>query len=991
MGEGPQGKVWTIPPGVPFVDALAAGLLERDGGEPLALARVTILLPTRRACRSVREAFLRQRGGQALILPRMRPLGDLGDEDIVLDDEAGETAENADLPPAISPMRRQLLLTRLILKWGEAGAATADQAARLAAEFARLIDQVETERLGFDALAKLVPEDYAEHWQATLRFLKIVTEHWPAILAEQELVDPAERRNRALAALARRWRTRPPADPVVAAGSTGTVPATADLLAVIATLPKGEVVLPGLDHEADDATWQSLDETHPQYALKRLLERLEVDRGEVKAWPLPEGASLGFAHPARARFLAEALRPAATTDAWRDLKAPPKEALDGLTRIDAPGPQQEAGVIALRMREALDEEGRTAALVTRDRSLARRVAAELRRWGIEVDDSAGQPLADTVPGTFLRLTAALVVEHAAPVTLLAALKHPLAAGGMTPGAFRGRVRAFERAVLRGPRPGEGFAGLEKALKAATGKGGRALSPWLARLRKAAAPFARLAEGSAKTVDSLVRAHVAFAEELATSRSEPGAERLWAGEAGEAVAAFVAALLEAAPAMAPIGGDAYPALIDALMAGRVVRPRFGRHPRLQIWGPLEARLQSADIMILGGLNEGSWPPEPAADPWLSRPMRAEFGLPSPERRIGLAAHDFVQCACAPSVVLTRADKVEGMPTVPARWLLRLDNLLSRTSPEWPAGGAARDLLGWQMLLDRPNRVEPAGPPAPNPPLAVRPRKLSVTQVETWMRDPYAIYARHILGLKALDPVDADPGAAEYGSIIHDALDRFVRSCPGALPDDAYDRLLDCGRRAFAETVDRPGVWVFWWPRFERIAWWFIEQERARRAGLAAVASEVQGGLVVEGPAGSFTLTAQADRIERRADGRLVVIDYKTGALPKVADIKDGYAPQLPLEALMAAADGFEGVPAAAVAELAHWRLTGGEPPGEVKPLKDDPADMAERAGRGLKDLIARFDDPATSYVACPQPDVAPRFSDYAHLARIKEWSTAGEKG
>ena len=991
--SGGTPTVYTVPPWEPFVDALAGGILSGravplDPGDPLALSRLTILLPTRRACRALGLAFLRAAPGRALLLPRIRPLGDIDEDEMSIGDE-----DDAALPDAVSPLERRLQLTRLVQVFIRTARSTAltgaggvDQVSRLARALASLLDEIQIARLDPDALAALAPEEYAAHWQEVLQFLAIIMNQWPAHLAEHDKIDPWARRDALLARLAERWQAEPPANPVIGAGSTGSVPATRDLLAAIARLPQGMVVLPGLDGEADDETWEAIGPTHPQYALKGLLAHIGVERGGVQPWPGGAGDGTGDAARARARLIADAMRPAETITAWRARKPQGPEALRDVHRIDCASPQEEAGVIAIVMRRALETPGRTAALVTMDRALARRVAAELRRWEIAVDDSAGMPLGETAPGAFLRLTARMIADEAAPVPLLAALKHPLAAGGMAPAAWRRAVRAMEQKILRGPRPAPGFAGLAAALTTDDAAIGR----WLARLEEGAASFAALMAGPAAALGDLVQVHAEFAEWLAASDGEEGAARLWSGEAGEQAARFVAGLAESASALPPAAPRHYPALLDALMEDHVVRPPFGRHPRLQIWGPLEARLQHADCMILGGLNEGVWPPAAAGDPWMSRPMRADFGLPPPEMRIGLSAHDFVQCCGAAEVYLTRARRIEGTPTIPSRWLQRLDALLAGD----PGGAAALravepTLLAWWAALDHaPDAPGPLPPPAPRPPVAARPRRLSVTRIETWIADPYSIYARDILRLKPLDPIDADPSAAERGSIIHRILDAFVRAHGHALPADAEARLRALGEAEFEAAGARPGVLAFWWPRFERIVRWFLETERARRPGCMPLATEVEGALDLDGPGGSFRLTAKADRIDRTRTGALEIIDYKTGGVPPKTHVADGRRPQLSLEAAIAAAGGFAGVDAAAVAALAYWRLSGAESAGEIAAIGGDAEKLAREAADGLHALVARFDDPATPYHPVPRPALAPRWNDYAHLARHKEWSVPG---
>ena len=975
-------KIFTIPPGASFADSLARGVLDQFGDDPMSLTRMTILLPTRRACRTLADAFLSQSQGRALLLPNMIPIGDLGsDENEISEIAKFNGVEMAAIPPAIPQLRRRLMLTRLILQKAEAEEDvhhSPAQAAELAAELARLLDQVQTERLTFTDLAGLVPDDYARHWQITLDFLKIVTESWPAVLAEIDCLDPAERRNRVIAARIDAWRKNPPVEPIIAAGSTGTIPATAELIAAVAELPAGMVVRPGLDNFLEDDGLSHLAPSHPQFGMVSLLDRLSLKPSQVTIWP---GAQVTPQAAARASLLRHAMHPAAApTAALKDGEI--DVAIAGMQAVNCPSPREEAAVIALMLREQLEIPDKTAALVTPDRALARRVAIEMRRWGVEINDSSGRNLGETPPGVFLRLTATMAAENAAPIALLAVLKHPLAAGGTAPAEFRARARELECAVLRGPKPGGGLNGLVRLIR--SGKHSDGLGPWLENLAEIGRNFSDQIGSGKLPISQLLASHVAFAEAMAATDLRPGTERLWAGEAGEAAAALINDLAAASSAMGPIPGDSWPAFLESMMADLVVRPLYGQHPRVNIWGPLEARLQRADLVVLGGLNEGSWPREPAADPWMSRPMREKFGLFPLERRVGLAAHDFAQAFTAEKIALTRANRVEGSPTVPSRWLLRLDNSLRLMGRDGALTAGQNRWLAWQGALDASQGDIQIRAPAPRPPVDIRPRQLSVTQIETLMRDPYGIYARHILRLRALEPIDADPGAAERGNFIHQALDDFLRAFPNHIPEDALDRMLEIGEKAFGDALDRPGVRAFWWPRFERIADWFIDQEREFRTHLTRIHSEVTGHIEIAAPAGPFTLTAKADRVDEIRGGGLAIADYKTGAIPAPKDIRGGVSSQLSLEAVIAEAGGFEGVPAGLAATLTYWKLSGGDPPGELSPAGADIAALAAEARTGLENLIAEFDDPETPYLSQPDPSRAPRFSDYRHLARIQEW-------
>ena len=978
----------TIQANVPFLDALAAWWLARGGGDPGRVADGIMLVPTRRAARSLVEAFLRQTDGAPLLLPRIVALGAL--------DETPLAMEGAlDIPPAVPAPRRLAILSRMILAMGgnHGAPTTADRAWPLASELAALLDEAARAEIDLHAtLPNAVGREFADHWNITLEFLAIATAQWPAWLAEQGLSDVAARQVALLAAQAAHWRHNPPDVPVIAAGMTGAVPAIASLLQVVADLPEGRVVLPGLDMALDAESWEQLDDAHPQAGLRGLLARLGASRGDVELWDhFPP-----VAPAARRDLLNLALLPAASLqqDHWRATRLP---APAGLLRLAQPDAQAEATAIALVMREALDQRGARVALVTPDRELAQRVTAELLRFGVVADDSAGEQLAQTPPAVFLRLLAEAAASALRPVKLLALLKHPLAAAGLAPAACRAAARTLERTCLRGPAPASGLAGLRRA-KADPGFCGRlefCLAPILATA--AGGP----ADDAAMDAELLLRALIDAAEHLAANDIESGADRLWSGEEGEALAEHLTALLPAWADLPPQTLADLPGLLEASLAGvavrgrRALRGRDGHeHPRVFIWGLLEARLQSADVIVLGGLSEGVWPPLAEPGPWMNRAMRSLVGLPSPEEQVGQAAHDFCAAACAaPVAVLSAPRRRDGAPSVQARWLARLDALLGGQELALklhPAGG-------WTPLLDRPDGpAVPVHPPAPMPPLALRPRRLRVTEVETWLRDPYAIYARHVLGLEKLRPLEESADAADYGIIVHAGLHRFFQRFGTAWPADARAQLAADMDFALDETLPRPALAAWWRPRLHRIAAWVVEAELKRRSlhgRLHLIRSEQKGSWTFEAPAGPFTIHGRADRIERLYQGGIAILDYKTGSPPSQKDVEDGRAPQLPLEAAMALAGAFGEDVQGAIADLTYWHISGGYTPGEEKRLfhanSEKLAENAALAEQKVKALAADFDRPERAYLSQPHPGAAPRFSDYAHLARVAEWAALEE--
>lgn len=968
--------VATIPAGVPFVDCLARVLLQRhgpagDGRLPDAL----VLLPTRRAVRSLTEAFLRVSDGQALLLPVMRPLGDLSEDEPPV--SLLDPIDEEDLAAPIPELRRRLILARLVAAGPIATAGPAGALA-LADALAHLLDESATERLDFANLKDLVPAAYQAHWEETLRFLTIITKAWPDILADLDLIDPSTRRDLLMQRLAARWRQHGAGHPVIIAGSTGSVPGTAELMQAVAGLPDGQIVLPGFDPDIGAREHAEIlkEPAHPQYGMRLLLRQLHVNPADVAVWSMADET-----HPARARLLREALRPASTTDQWQDLSEITPPALEGLSLVEAENPGQEALAIALLLRRAMETAGQTAALVTPDRALGRRVAAELARFGVTVDDSGGTVLRLTPPGRFLGLLAAALADGFGPVTLLALLKHPLAGMGLPTADLRRVVRGFERRAMRGTRLHADLEGFMALLGQDTRQG--AAPEWLLSLADASRPLRQMLAAGPVALDALLRGFLQLAEHVAATDTETGAERLWRGEAGERAADLFAELLDVAGDSDPVGLSDWPDMLDQLVGSATVRPRFGTHPRIRILGPLEARLQSADLVILGGLNEGTWPAAADVDPWMSRGMRADFGLPSPERRIGLQAHDFAQLAASGTVVLTRALKAEGTPTVPSRWLLRLRSVVR-------GAGLALDPDPrpklWATAIDRAPDRPPVAPPAPRPPVSARPVELPVTAVERLIRDPYDIYASRILRLRMLDPLDEEPGPRLKGDMIHAAFEQLAKEKPGTWRLEDWPRLRTIGQQHFARLAHRPAVHALWWRRFEKAARWLLAQEAKDPAPVVRRLAEIKGQHPGLPGLDDFTLTAKADRIDIMSDGSARIIDYKTGTPPSMPQIKAGFAVQMPLQGLILRDGGFTAAGRAELADLVHVRVHGTRDGGAWTPVKPPLDELLEDTEAGLAQLINEYRDLQTPYLSRPRVQFLGYPGDYDHLARVPEWST-----
>lgn len=999
--DRPGPRWFSIPAHRPFLADLARGLMDELASlGPEQLADATILVPSRRGARSLAEAFLEAGDRKAVLLPQIRALGDLDEGEPPF--EPGDLA--LELEPAAGSFRRRFELARLITDNAELFDRSLDAsgALELADALGGFLDSVELEEApALDRIDNLVEGDLARHWQISASFLKIALHRWPERLVELGMADPAARRVRLLRSLAEKWRERPPQGVMIAAGSTGTAPANADLLAVVAGLPNGAVVLPGLDLELADTAWDEVGEQHPQGAMKRLIARAGVTRDDVKPWPRSERAGETTGRWRR-RVVNEALRPPRSTADWvkqigeirKEGAAlgvdPIAKGLEGLSVVSARTEDEAAQAAALLMREALETPGRTCALITPDQALARRVSARLARWGVEVDSSAGSPLAECQVAVLAGLIARAAADPVDPVLMLAILKHPLVRMGLEPDAFRRARRELERRALRGPRPPRWAGYVERLEKTREGEPlsdvRLAAIALLQSLREAIelarAPLTGSTFTPAEAARGLAQAMERLAQDAAAATGD-----LWAGPSGEAMVGLLTALMQDSEGLPEATPAQFADLLDRLMQAETVRSVGAAHSRLKILGAIEARLISADRVILAGLEEGVWPQGAPIDPFLSRPMREALGLPPPERRIGLSAHDFAQAASSGEVILLHSERREGAPSVPSRWLWRLRTLAKGAGVPLPE---RREVLDWARGLDAPSAFEPAKRPRPAPPLAARPRELPVTGVETWVRDPFAVYARYVLRLRPLERPNEPIEARARGTAVHKAIERFTLAHPGDLPIDAPDLF----HGYMVEELRTAGMGEPSMAResllARRIAVWFEELERKRRPG-ASLLIEQKGEVKLEAPGGGFVLTARADRLEVRG-GRVDILDFKTGLPPSKKQVQSGLAPQLTLTGAILKLGGFEAIGKAEPGELAYIRLSGGRKAGEeiVCAGPEDSQAWAGEALEGLMRRIRRFDEEATPYISWAIPQfINERGGDYDHLARLWEWHVIGE--
>lgn len=970
-----MGKIYNVSAKNSLVDFLAERFFEQYKSSPEKLTEVLFLLPSRRACANLREAFVRYNGKNPTILPEIRTLFDSEDD---LFYSFNNNNLNLNLKPSVSHLYRSFIFTKMLLqtpqKWGLGSISTA-QAYALAENLSDLIDRAYENELNFNDLKNIVREEYAEHWQQILQLLAIITQFWPQILDDKQYSDARQNQIISLYKQIEFWKNYPPKRKIVIAGTTAGFPVLKELLKTVYDFENSEIYLYELDTYLSDEDWEKIDENHPQFELKELLEFLHLKRHDIIACDTSEISQ-------KQRFVSEIMRPSATTAEWQKIVHNKFDVADlnYLKILNCDDMRQEAYAIALIMRNTLETPEKTVALVTPDRNLARRVVTELKRWNIIADDSSGQPLHLTALGIYLRLIINVLEQNFSKTSMLALLKHPFTKCSMPAEKYKIMVYHIEQ-KWRNDKYAEDLTEDEETL--------------LSTLYGCLKGLNDLYIAPTLNLRQMFEEHIKTAEKLADTAEKTGDKIIWRKEDGITAAKFVSDFVLDADILGNIASNDYGRLLEIMLSEQTVRVKFGQHPRIKILGPIEARLQKFDVTIIGEANEGKWPQVMPADMWMSRPMKKELKMPLPERAVGISASDFAHLLSGDEVYITRAEKDNGTPSAKSRWLLRLETVLAANFADLEQKQIKQAYSfiydsKYTSLAKNFERAEPdeiekhkIKAPAPTPPLYARPRQMSAGTFSLWMADPYIIYARYILKLYPLEKLDKPLGAVEYGNFIHEILYRFNSKYSAAYPpkNQAVEQLNIIAQNLFEEWQIPPETAAFWIADVKNAVEWIVNQEIKHRENIKFIYNEVEGKTALETKGGEFIIKARADRLEENDDGSLNIIDYKTGSIPSANMVKKGFAPQLPVEALIALSGGFANLKNKEIHSLSYWKIND-----KIVDFADKTAlETIENAKKRIIDLIDDFDNPDTPYYSHPDPAHASKNSDYDHLSRYAEWS------
>lgn len=961
-------NVFTIPPYQNFLSSLLKGIHKKFGNDIEYLKNMTILLPNNRSCQNFKEAFLKYNNNH-VILPKIKTIDSI--------EICNSFSEKNSI---ISPIKQQMILTRLIYQWYKLQNKNTNlsQSAFLAIELNKLLNELETEQISLKKLENINQCENAFHWEEILKFLSIIIKELPRILNLQKELTVAMYRNINLKKYGLSLEKNPPKYPIIVAGSTGSIMATSDLIKTISSLDNGYIILPYIDKCLDNKSWEVITEIHPQYNIKKLLEKLEVKRENISNW---DDDFSEDHNKEKLRFISEVMRPSETIESWNSIKGFSNNILNGIERIEMNDSYSEAYAVAMKIRLNLGK--KKIAVITKDEVLSHYISTILKKWNININSlKATNLLSSNEARLFIYIMNAFTSRFA-PIELLKCLKHPLINMGINKETFSKQVQKLEIKIFRGIRPKQDLSTMLRQIKELE-------DPELLECCESIFSYFKRVESLMKrpyvSFKTVIEEHIRILENLV--KGPAISINFWETESAIELENFLNEIILNSSSLDTIRPFEYSGIIEALFKNQKYYPKNNTNFGVSILTPIEARMHDCDLVIAAGLNEKMWPSSISNDPWMNSEMRRKLGLISSEKIIGREAYDFSQILCAKEIVITRCNKIGSVITTKSRWLLRIETLCSILKiKEFEASNFIWQT--WINELEKPKDIRPIEMPLPKPAVNFRPKTLSASSIELLIRDPYSIYANKILNLKALEDIDSDPGSAEFGNFIHKSIDIFTKNYKDIEEDKWYDFLLECGNKILKEeTYYYPSLEVLWYPKFEKIAKWLISEERNNSNKDKKISSEIKGSITMRDKNIAFTITATADRIEYVTNSDQItsnIIDYKTGSIPTKADVHSGFSPQLLIEALIMEEGGFE--KPYRVKDLEYWKLSGSNKT-NIKHKIADEKNIEQLLGntkQGIKSLLEFFNNPENPYIPCPFFKKKPRYNDYEHLSRIKEWN------
>jgi ATP-dependent helicase/nuclease subunit B len=925
----------TVPAGESIAHLSAVHILARH--TPETLAQAVVFVPNRRSVAVMRDAFAHELDGKATLLPRFIPLADIGDALLGLIGSAAFEILEA-IPVAMPLAQQRYILTQqvAIFERKHRPHVSLDYAMTMADALMELQENIARAGVSITRaqLLDLMPKNYAEHWRDAIEFLAILTDVWPSIEQEMGVITATAHELRVMEALATYWAKQPPAYAVYAVGSTASQSVTAQLLKTIAHMPQGAVILPGIDPTMDAGEWEAIAAGHPLFHLKQFLDGFAIPPANVT--PLVNAP--------RSIWL-EASVPPAFVPKWPVRILPDHRSL---RLIPCAQPEEEVRVISLLLREALENPAQHVALITPDERLMAQVASHMKRYDITVDRLNAGTLASTQIGSLWAVLLAALMEPERQLPLRSLLHHPL--------------MAIDPALRQGLE--KGWHGLNRSHAGHLPRHDANLN--------AHPNYAALA-AFVKQIYKLSSQTMSASGWVNACRSLLEAWVEESGQAHDAVEAELAAIAYA---------DGFGAMpiqdFAALLTDRLATPwrdaGLNTHPRIHLLTPVEARLQRFDCVIFANMVDDLWPGMHQPNPWMNLAASESLGLPDVAERVSLMAHDVLMLGSYGEVFLTYPRRAGGSPTTRSRFIERLLTLLaSHRIAE--ADITAAHYASWAQMLYASDVYAPEAPATPRPTGAQRPRRLPVTDIEKLVKDPFHIYAKHVLGLRKLDEIDASPEASDFGSLTHKAAEELSRHWDAEKRPATQSELAQMAQHALRELSERPSIDIFWRARLKNGLHYVNHLEAEHRDALTHVACEekIEQSFPLTGNE-AITLYGRIDRVETRNTG-ITIIDHKTGQPPSQKEILDGRAPQL-LAYSMLLGDRVEAVQ--------YWALPRLGTQGDITQAEITPEILAQFEAKLRSALLTMLDE-ATPFLARPNGGDDRFGGDYDGISRWDEWA------